>query len=83
MWLDGVASISTTANASTLNAAFVSNSRGPRRFKMPILIHRSDTVEALLQVAGTTGLSFTTQASLGQPTLMWVHLFSTIRGDAR
>lgn len=79
----GNVAISTTANASTLNAAFVRNSDGPRRFKMPILIHRSDTVEALLQVAGTTGLSFTTQASLGQPTLIWVHLFSTVRGDAR
>lgn len=79
----GDASISTTLNASTLNTAFVRNSDGPRRFKMPILIHRSDTVEALLQVAGTTGLSFTTQSALGQPTLIWVHLFSTIRGDAR
>lgn len=83
MWLDGQAAISTTVNASTLNAAFVSNSRGPRRFKMPILIHRSDTVEALLQVAGSTGLSFTTQTSLGQPTLVWTHLYSTVRGDAR
>lgn len=82
--VDGYSVISTTLNASTLNSANVQNGRfGPRRFKMPILIHRSDTVEALLQVAGSTGLVFTTASSLGNPTLVWVQLFSTVRGDAR
>lgn len=79
----GDVAISTTLNASTLNAALVRNGTEPRRFKMPLLIHRSDTIECILQVAGSTGLSFTTQSSLGQPTLVWVQLFSTIRGDAR
>lgn len=74
-------SVATTVTATTV--ALVRNGNGPRRLKIPIAIHRSDTVEGVLAVAGSGGLSFTTATGEGQPTLVWVHLFSTIRSDAR
>lgn len=77
--MDGVSF--TTLNAA--NAGFVRNGDGPRRLKIPILIHRSDTLEGILGVAGSTGYVFTTSSSLGNPTLIWCHLFCTVRGDAR
>ena len=53
----------------------------PRALKIPILVGRTDTVEATFGVAGGSTLAFTT--SSGNPSLCWVTLHALVKGDAR
>jgi len=54
-----------------------------RRLKLPILVARTDTVEATYGVAGGSSLVFSTPATPGQPTLVWVNIHALVKGDAR
>ncbi len=75
--------VSTTGNAATVS--FLSNGLpgSLRRLKAPILIARTDTVEATVGVAGGDSLTFSVTTGIGQPVLVWCNLYSAVKGDAR
>ena len=78
-----VGSISTTQ--TNVSMGFVNNGvpgRG-RPLKMPIVIERTDTLEAVIGVAANSSLSFSTTTGTGQPTLLWINLASNVGGDVR
>ncbi len=78
----GTLAVATTATTTTLFPALLRNGdAGPRKFRVPIMIERNDTVEGVLNAAGALVFSVTT--GIGQPTLVWVNLYSNVRGDVR
>lgn len=76
-------SIATTGNAATVAAVGNGWPGSMRRLKLPILVARTDTVEATYGVAGGSSLLFSTPATPGQPTLVWVNIHALVKGDAR
>lgn len=74
--------ISTTENAVTVSTTTNGWPGGHgKRLRIPIPVSRTDTVEAIVSVAGGASLSFTT--SNGNPTLVWCGLSCILAGDAR
>lgn len=76
-------SISTTGNSVTASVMSNGLPGSLRRLKAPILIARTDTVEGTIGVAGGAALAFSVTSGIGQPVLVWVNLFSAVKGDAR
>jgi hypothetical protein len=54
-----------------------------RRLKLPILVARTDTVEATVGVAGGDALVHSVTTLTGQPYLVWATLGTSVKGDAR
>jgi hypothetical protein len=54
-----------------------------RKLKLPILVARTDTVEATVGVAGGDSLVHRTSVSAGQPYLLFVTLGASVKGDTR
>ena len=76
-------SVNSTGNASTVSALGNGWPGSMRRLKLPILVARTDTVEATFGIAGGSSLLFSTAATPGQPTLVWVNIHALVKGDAR
>lgn len=72
-----------TGSGATGAVAAVANNGWPgalRRLKLPILVGRTDTLEATYGVAGGSSLEF---GETAQPTLVWFNIFAAVAGDAR
>jgi hypothetical protein len=77
-----VGAIATTANAATLG--IVNNgSGGLRKLKVPVPVGRDDTIEGEFKVASGASLAFSVTGSDGQPLLVGIVLFCTVKGDVR
>lgn len=76
-------SVSTTGNNATVSSLSNGLPATYRRLKAPILVARTDTVEATIGVSGGDALVFSVTTGIGQPVLIWVNLLSATKGDAR
>lgn len=54
-----------------------------RPLRFPIVIERTDTLEAIVGVAPNSSLALSTTTGTGQPTLLWINLASNVGGDVR
>lgn len=76
-------SYSTTQTGVTVGAVGNGMPGRGRPLKMPIVIERTDTLEAIVGVAPNSSLAFSTTTGTGQPTLLWINLASNVGGDVR
>lgn len=76
-------SIATTGNATTVAIANNGVLGQGRALKTPILVERRDTLVAVFAVNGTATLAFSVTGSDGQPSLVFVNCFASVRGDVR
>lgn len=76
-------SFSTTANGATVG--YGQNGMLPvgRKLKTHIPVGRTDALVVEWRVAGSQSLAFSNTGTDGQPSLAWVNLHSTIKGDVR
>lgn len=75
--------VSSTGNSVVVSALSNGLPATYRRLKAPILIARTDTVEATIGVAGGDSLAFSVTTGIGQPVLVWCNLLAATKGDAR
>ncbi len=54
-----------------------------RRLKVPIPVARNDVIEGVFSVATGASLAFSTTSGEGQPSLVWITLYATVKGDVR
>lgn len=78
-----VGTISTTGTAATVAIANNGNLGHGRPLKTPILVERRDTLVAVFAVNGTAALAFSTTTSDGQPSLVFVNAWASVKGDVR
>jgi hypothetical protein len=76
-------SISTTQTGVSMGVVGNGVPGRGRPLKMPIVIERSDTLEAIVGVAPNSSLVLSTASGTGQPTLLWINLASNVGGDVR
>lgn len=81
----GSVGTATTGNNVSNTASMASNGLPgmPRKLKIPILVARTDTVEGVFGVAGSSSLAFSNTAADGQPVLTWFTLHTVLKGDVR
>lgn len=78
-----VGSVSTTQTDSAMGVVGNGVPGRGRPLRAPIVIERTDTLEAIIGVAPNSSLSFSTTTGTGQPTLVWINLASNVSGDVR
>lgn len=76
-------SIATTENSTTVAAMNNGWPGALRRLKLPILVARTDTIEGVFGVAGSSSLAFNVTSGVGQSSLVWFNLHSLVRSDVR
>lgn len=76
-------SISTTQTGVSMGTVGNGLPGRGRPLKMPIVIERTDTLEAIIGVAPNSSLVTSTASGTGQPTLLWINLASNVGGDVR
>lgn len=76
-------SISTTQTGVSMGVVGNGMPGRGRPLKMPIVIERTDTLEAIVGVAPNSSLVLSTSTGTGQPTLLWINLASNVGGDVR
>lgn len=76
----GMATTETGVTVSALNNGWPGSMR---KLKIPILVGRTDTVEGVFGVAGSSSLVFSTTTGIGQSSLVWFNLYSIVGGDVR
>lgn len=75
--------ISTTGNATTVSTAANGQIGSGRRLKYPVEVARNDTIEGIFTTGNGSTLAFSVTTGVGQPTLLWVNLLTTVAGDVR
>jgi hypothetical protein len=75
--------ISTTGTAASASIASNGWVGSLRRLKAPILCARNDQIQGTLSSGNGSALSFSNTAADGQPTLLWINLHTSIKGDVR
>jgi hypothetical protein len=72
-------------NANTLIADSLNNGwpGASRKLRLPILVARTDTIEGVFGVAGSSSLVFSVTSGIGQSSLVWFNLISLVGGDVR
>lgn len=74
-------SISTTQTGVSMGVVGNGMPGKGRPLKLPIVIERTDTLEAIVGVAPNSALTLSTTTGTGQPTLLWINLASNVGGD--
>jgi hypothetical protein len=72
-------------NANTLIGSTLNNGwpGASRKLRLPILVARTDTIEGVFGVAGSSSLVFSVTSGIGQSSLVWFNLISLVGGDVR
>lgn len=78
-----VGSVSTTQTGVSMGTVGNGMPGKGRPLRFPIVIERTDTLEAIVGVAPNSSLTLSTASGTGQPTLLWVNLASNVGGDVR
>lgn len=78
-----VGSVSTTQTGVSMGVVGNGVPGRGRPLRAPIVIERTDTVEAIVGVAPNSALALSTTTGTGQPTLIWINLASNVSGDVR
>jgi len=76
-------SIATTENSVTVSQVSNGWPGAVRRLKLPILVARTDTIEGVFGIASSASLAFSVTTGVGQCSLVWVNLWSLVKGDVR
>lgn len=75
--------VTTTGNATTVSQVNNGWPGALRRLKLPILVARTDTIEGVFGVAGSSSLVYSVTSGVGQSSLVWFNLYSLVKGDVR
>lgn len=76
----GISTTESTVTVSSLNNGWPGQNR---KLRLPILVARTDTIEGVFGVAGSSSLVFSTTSGIGQSSLIWFNLISLVGGDVR
>lgn len=76
-------SISSTETSVTVSQVNNGWPGALRRLKLPILVARTDTIEGVFGVDGSANLVYSVSTGVGQCSLVWINLYSLVKGDVR
>lgn len=70
---------------STVSPSLVANGANalPRKFRLPILVARTDNLEGVVGIAGSSSLAFSTTTGAGQASLLTVMMHVMVKADVR